>query len=253
MFSSKVIKTDEPDKNGVRNFYLQQFPEDDKDGQATESGATACRSTTTVDAARLSAERIRVEAQQEAGLTIQTAQQKSVLIEKEAFERGYADGVQTGMCKGEAEFQAQIQQLAGITAEFRKLQEAFYADHQDIIIELALGIARKVIHAEVSTNRELVISVLKAAVKLAVERERLKIRVHPEDIELCIQKRPGILKEIDGIQQIIFEADESVGRAGAVIEYAFGEIDARIEQQFDEIENTLHQSQLERNNASEHI
>lgn len=246
MFSSKVIKTDEPEKNGVRNFYLQQFPEEEPDATNNgDAGIPAGPTKTTLDAARLSAERMRVEAQQEAGRIVQAAQKKAELIEKDAYDRGHAEGLQAGLGKGEAEFARQIGQLAVIGAEFDKIKAAFYAEHQEIIIDMALSIARKVIHREVSTQRDIVISVLKAAVGLAVERERLKVRVHPEDMQLCIQKRPDIVKEIDGIQQIVFEADESVGRAGAVIEYAFGEIDARIEQQIHEIECALQQSHLD--------
>ena len=95
---------------------------------------------------------------------------------------------------------------------------------------------------EVISNNEIILGVLNSAIKLAIDRERLEVRINPLDVELCLQKRLEIIKEIDGIKHIVFEPDETISRGGAVIDYAFGEIDARIDQQFNELEKELKRS-----------
>jgi flagellar assembly protein FliH len=74
---------------------------------------------------------------------------------------------------------------------------------------------------------------------MTMDREKLKIRVNPSDLEICNQKKPEIMKDVDGIKAIDMIADISVGRGGVIVEYALGEIDARIEKQFNEIETEL--------------
>ncbi len=248
MFSSKIIKIEDDDdqKGLVRNFYLQQFPGEEEILDENERAQQKQHMVkTTIDAAKIDAERLRVQAQQKAKQTIEKARKQAQQIEKDAFQKGHTEGVASGMAKGEQEFKSKIEFLAGLSAEFAKIKDAFYADHQEIILDLAMKIARKVIHQEVTSNRELIVSVLQSAITLAVEREKLKIRVNPADLEMCLARRPDILKNVDGVKQIVFEPDESIEPGGAVIEYAFGEIDARIEQQLAEVEDEINRARAE--------
>ena len=46
---------------------------------------------------------------------------------------------------------------------------------------------------------------------------------------------PALISGFDGIRSITLEAEETIGPGGAVIETAFGEVDATVEQQLEEI------------------
>lgn len=237
MFSSKIIKTDThtDKKSGVRNFYLQQFPADDDGGD--EGGDD--RQATTIDAARIEAERLRVEARQEAARILEQSRKELQRLEKQAHTKGYEEGLAAGRSQGAREFQSGIDAVQRIAIQYEDLKERYYHEHQTILIDLALKIARKVIHQEVTCNPELILPVLRAAIRLAVEREKLVVRINPADLEVCRRARPDLLRQTDGITRIVFEPDESIGVGGAIIEYAFGEIDARIDQQFQEVETAL--------------
>ncbi|MEI6127189.1 MAG: FliH/SctL family protein [Pseudomonadota bacterium] len=243
MFSSKVIKIKDKHTSEVHQFLLKQFPSDDTSAASDHSDVIVKQVLEKKEADTL--HDMRLHAQQDAQLTIAHAQKEAQRIEREAYERGFSKGEHAGMQKAEAELAPLIAFSRGMCDEFKKIKEYFYIDHQDIILELALKIARKVIHQEIVSNNELIIGVLSSAIKLAIDREKLLIRIHPDDLEICQQKRPDIMKNSDGIKQILFEPDGSVDKGGAIIEYAFGEIDARIEQQFTEIERELKNTHLD--------
>jgi flagellar assembly protein FliH len=68
-----------------------------------------------------------------------------------------------------------------------------------------------------------------------LDRDRIKIRLNPLDHERMSKLTPALIAGFEGIRSIALEADEAIGPGGAVIETAFGEIDATIEQQLEEI------------------
>ncbi len=251
MFSSKIIKIDDEQDNGpIRSFFLQQFPSEEDKAVEKKAAAEQQHSVkSTLDAAKIQAEKIRVQAHQSSKKNLEQSRKKAKQIEKDAYRTGYDEGLAAGMAKGEKEFEEKKAALASIAEEFLKLKEGFYQQHQDIVIDLALKIAEKVIHHEVSANKQTILSVLQSAIRLAVEREKLHIRINPEDMDVCLQSRNELLKTIDGVKQIVFEGDETVGRGGALIEYAFGEIDARLDRQLAEVEENLKSSHFDMEQA----
>ncbi len=103
------------------------------------------------------------------------------------------------------------------------------------VLKLVIAVARKVIRQEVATDRDVILSVLREAVKNVLDRDRIKIRLNPVDHERISKLTPTLIAGFEGIRSIALEADEAIGLGGAVIETAFGEIDATVEQQLEEI------------------
>lgn len=240
MFSSKIIKQKDKKKNNVRAFCLKQFPSDSDKEEDYHNPKKDNYNQKYTDVAH----EIKARAQHEAHLILESARREASRIQQQAFEQGFADGLREGRVQGEAEFSSLVKMLSTLHNEFASLKERFYEEHQDIILELALKIARSVIHNEIRIHNDVVVHILKDAIRLAMDRERLKIRVNPEDLSVCLERKPEILKSADGIKQIIFEPDETIAQGGALIEYAFGEIDARIDQQFFELEDRLRKTHL---------
>ena len=231
---SKIIKIEDKEALEVKAFPLKQL-------LYYENNIINAKKTSAniEDANHYEKERIRVLAKQEARMIKEKAKSAAKEIEMQAMKKGLADGERAGAQKAEKEFQSLISTFQNISGKFEEIKKTYYIEHQELLIDLAMKIARKVIHQEVQTKRDLVVGVLNSAIKLAVDREKLRIRVNPQDLDMCLKKRPDIMKDIDGIKQIFFEPDESIGRGGGIVEYAFGEIDARIEHQFGEIKRQL--------------
>ena len=103
------------------------------------------------------------------------------------------------------------------------------------VLKLVIAVARKVIRREVAMDRDVILGVLREAVKNVLDRDRIKVRLHPGDHERLSKLTPGLIAGFEGIRSITLEADEGIGAGGAVIETAFGEIDATLEQQLEEI------------------
>ena len=164
---------------------------------------------------------------------------RSRLAEQESYEKGLSDGVRKGRELQRNETLQTLQAMASIVKETSTLKKSILENAEQQIVQLSLAIAEKVIHLEVTTNREVIRGVLKEAIKNIGDRENMKIRVHPQDFHFMLEIKSDFLQGFDGIKNIVFEEDESIQRGGAIIETLCGEVDARLDQQYNEIKTLI--------------
>ena len=70
-------------------------------------------------------------------------------------------------------------------------------------------------------------------------RGRITIKLNPADLELLADIKPQLLSGLPEAGRAAFEADEGIARGGCLIETDGGEVDARIERQFQVVEEAF--------------
>jgi flagellar assembly protein FliH len=154
------------------------------------------------------------------------------IAEKEAYNRGFSKGLAEGIERKKRELSLAVESVAKLTRELKILKEELLKSSEKKIIDLVFLIAGKVIHKEVSTGREVVLSVLKDAMKNMQERDGVSICLNPEDHRYITEAKPDFL---DSFGDILIEKDEKIGQGGAVIKTHSVTLDARLDQQLDKI------------------
>jgi flagellar assembly protein FliH len=96
-------------------------------------------------------------------------------------------------------------------------------------VDLALFLAEKVIGGAIAVQPEQVIEAVRGALRGIVERERVTVLVHPEDLELVRDAMDGIRATLGGIEHCEVQAERRVSRGGAVVRTPDGDVDARVE------------------------
>jgi flagellar assembly protein FliH len=86
-------------------------------------------------------------------------------------------------------------------------------------VELAVQIAEKVVVGAVEVKPERLLDVVRGALRTMVERERITVLVHPDDVAL--------LRE--GLPDLDVHEERRVARGGAILRTSFGEIDATLQ------------------------
>ncbi|MGZ4030863.1 MAG: FliH/SctL family protein, partial [Tumebacillaceae bacterium] len=92
---------------------------------------------------------------------------------------------------------------------------------------------------ESATDRSWVLDVVREALEEINDVGKIEVRVHPEDFELVNQNREGLRKEVPGQSEVLVLPDRGVQAGGCVVHTAFGNIDARIDTQLDEVRKAL--------------
>ena len=162
-------------------------------------------------------------------------EEKIAEAKKEAHAKGFAEGVESR----KQEFLVALNAMAGVTREIGEVRKRIFSEVEEQMLGLACSIAEKVIHTEVGTNKEIVLAVLRDAVKNVVDHDGMKIRLNPDDLRFITEMKPDFLQGISGLKNTIFQEDASIKRGGVILETISGEVDARLEQQLTEIKKTF--------------
>jgi flagellar assembly protein FliH len=118
-----------------------------------------------------------------------------------------------------------IQELAGLRKRFRMEAEEDTA-------RLAIAIARRVLHRELSTDPEAILGLVMAAFQKLNARETHCLRVSPADVA-ALQENRGRLEFPAALE---VTPDASLTTGSVIFETSRGELDASVDTQLSEIE-----------------
>ncbi len=167
--------------------------------------------------------------------TSQITESQLKRLQQDAYAKGHADGLQS-VSKNVA---AKLDVLAAVTKTIPQIKKDILNKGEQQMVKLALAIAEKILHQEVLTRKEIIMEVLKGALKNITETDGMKIRLNPQDFRYMMEVKKDFLQSFEGIRNIVFEEDASIKKGGAVVETMFGEVDARLESQLKEIKSAI--------------
>ena len=96
-------------------------------------------------------------------------------------------------------------------------------------VDLGLFLAEKVLGGAIAVEPERVLEAVRGALRGIVERERVTVLVHPEDLELVRDAMDDIRASLGGIEHCEVQSERRVSRGGAVVRTPEGDVDARVE------------------------
>lgn len=166
-------------------------------------------------------------------------EEKLRAVEQEAYARGFSEGVKKGAEMERVNLRSTAETVSAFFKELSRLREEIFKNSEGEVLDLAFTIAEKVLHQEVSTNRSVAAAILKTAMKDVLDREGLKIRLSPLDYHHLTEVNPDAIRSLEELRNAEIEADESIGPGGVVIETLFGEVDARIDRQMNEVREAM--------------
>ena len=175
-------------------------------------------------------------AQDEIELMLRQARMKAAEIEKEAYEKGFSEGERAGRETGEKMVEAVLKQYTQTLEELKGLRRNLLSGSEREVVRLSLEVAKKVVKREVSVDEELILALVKVALNRLADQSVMTVRVNPKDGQsiLHFRESPGHRDSWhDGIKLV---EDPLITRGGCLIETDSGVIDARVEEQFREIE-----------------
>ena len=174
-------------------------------------------------------------ARQEAEQIVAQAKQQSATVE----ETIRAQALQEARQMLEAENAAQIARLrAELTetiAQISSLSDQVIARVENDVVVLALEVAKKIVAREVMFDREIALTLVKVSLKKLHSRAVAQVRLHPEDFAYVQAHRGKI--DFHGSLEIV--EDRTISPGGCLIHTETGDVDARIESQFEEIAHGL--------------
>jgi flagellar assembly protein FliH len=151
---------------------------------------------------------------------------------REAYQKGVQQGEANARQNYAAQNESSLQRLARTIEEISGLrQRSRYAAEQDVV-KLALAIARRIVHRELTIDPATILGLVKAALGSMDMRELHRIRIHPGQADTVRRH----LETMGLPQRCEVVADPALERGAAILETNHGTLDASVDTQFEEIE-----------------
>ena len=156
-------------------------------------------------------------------------------IEREAFAQGYAQGERAGAEAAAKRGEAMLRRLTQTIEELTVLRAEMIRHTERQMVHLALAVARRVLHREVSLDPDLLIAMARVALERLGESSAVTIRLNPDDYAATIGTHAADL----GGSTVSVVADTRVSRGGCRIESDFGTLESGVDAQIQELTRAL--------------
>lgn len=154
-------------------------------------------------------------------------------LQREAYE----SGVEAGQIQGRAEVQgpaeAEVQRAVNLVSQVEQLRMDSARQAESDIVELALAMARKVIHREAALDPDIVVSQVREIISSIAEQGLIRVLVHPNEVEHLQTFRTTFTGADGKPVQLSIESDDTIESGGCMIESSQYFINATIEQQLE--------------------
>ena len=157
------------------------------------------------------------------------------MLEREAFARGFEQGERAGAEAAGERTEAMLRRLMETLEELQTLRAEMIRQTERQMVQLALAMARRVVHREVSIDQDLLIAMARVAIDRLGESAQVKVRLNPDDYEAAGAHR---VAQMAGSNVLVL-ADAHVSRGGCRVESDMGVADIGVDAQLQEIARAL--------------
>ena len=174
---------------------------------------------------------------------IEQAKLQAEAAEQDARQKAWSEA----LTKLDSSVEERTQQRLGETIpvlekavnDIRSSLDSWREQWEQKTITLAVGIAEKIIQAELNQKPELILDQVRKALSLTSPKQQLELKLNPVDMDLIGDSVEQLLNSMGRIGNITISADENVERGGCLLITEFGLIDNQIRAQLMRIEMEL--------------
>jgi flagellar assembly protein FliH len=156
---------------------------------------------------------------------VEEAAAEAERIREQARAEGYAEGRRAGQEQGAAEVSSAARALEQALRDIATLRTEV-ADAVELdAIELALELAGKILATTLEVRPELILELIRGALRRLGDRRRITVTVNPENLETVSRAIGELPLQGSGIEHCEVVSDERVGVDGAIVRTVEGEVD----------------------------
>jgi len=167
--------------------------------------------------------------------TAKAFEEKESAVFEEARKKGYSDGFEQGKRDVLKSMEEGVKNIFRASESIERFKNELYEDVKQDVIKLSLKIAETIVKAETAADSSLIAGIIADAVNKTSDSVKFTVCLNPADYGV-LNKNPEAVKNfIEKQASINFMPDANLPGGGVIIKTDFGEIDARIETQLEQI------------------
>ena len=165
-------------------------------------------------------------------------EEEKIVYQQQTYDEAFIQGLEEGRLKAQADMQSSLK-LANDTMKIAHENAANYLQQQEqVILELALRTAERIIATKLEDKEELFLSIVKRGLKEAREMKVIKLYVSPTYFELVSNNREELSSIFPVDVPFMVFVDEDMNETDCYIETNHGRIVVSIDEQVQELRST---------------
>lgn len=164
--------------------------------------------------------------------------EKLELIEH-AKETGHEAGFSLGKQEAMNEYSEKLVQANSIVEAATTDYHSKLEKSNETIAELAIHVAKKIVTNYISEHPGMFKAIITKAIKEIKDQSTISIYLHPDNYEFVIKQKEELVNLLDGDVQISIYIDQTIAENGCLIKHPFGQIDASVDTQLEQIRTAL--------------
>lgn len=245
----QVLKAKDPATVGLKRILRRK--EDERNDHPLRSATLEEFSATGQRSKKLTEDELHILELEKKVADLQIAAKQQKVAATSAIQNAYAQGKKEGIAAGSAEgiatttvaYEKRIDELqrriGDVLSSFERAKQSAVQNAEHVVLRLCLAMAGKILDREVAADRTIILNVIKRALTYIGHREKMVIRVAPDDLETASQRKDFWVPVGERLEDIAIESDDRIERGGCIVESNSGLVDARLGVQFNELADII--------------
>ena len=163
------------------------------------------------------------------------------LLQEQAYQAGREAGIEEGKAQLQAEHELEMKRAFDLVAQVgvARLEAARQAELDTV--ELALAVAKKIIHREATIDKAIIVDQLHQALTFTSTNRLVRIKAHPDEVDHLTTIQSQMCNGEGQPLPIVIEGDALIAQGGCVVAADTMFLDATIDRQLDVIGRELSQ------------
>ncbi len=136
------------------------------------------------------------------------------LVERDAYEKGFAAGENAGFSMGEKKALVLTERLESLINELTGLRKKIVRETEPQLVELAADIAKKIILKELTIDPDAIVDIAREALVRLERSGTITIKINSSLYDLFMKHKQEILNIHP---DVVFDVDPSAAATGAVV------------------------------------
>jgi|GEM_PF-1652876 len=185
------------------------------------------------------AENVVKQAKEEAEKLLTAARAKAQEIFEQAQREGFTKGYRESLEKAAAEAKKIREEAFVLLKQAKEIREETIKSLEQEIVQLALTIAAKIVHHQLTVAPETVLQTAREAIDLLTGREEVTLLVNPKEMDIFRTNQEEFLKSLPGGAKINILADPGIKPGGLKIRTEREEVDATLDGRWEALKEIL--------------
>lgn len=162
---------------------------------------------------------------------------------KESYEKGFALGKE----EARVEIEELLSEAVGFLGALKEQKDQLISENEDLIKNIALAVAKKIISTELQTNDTAFISLYRNALQDFISDEWVKITVSDSEYEFATEHSNLLLSMVKGAKYIEIKKMPAAPEGTCIVETSSGIADASVNTQLSLIAAAFAKAELQQN------